>query len=210
MSDLLRKTTCMIALLLPFMASGADAPVPEIGQKSRLGFVRHQETVAFLKARVDVNGQRLDEIGKGGSAQILIDPGLALVTIDEALVPGKFQFSFAAEQGADYLFEITAGDVDADHLFGVPPKVANGKLLVSGGPVKATLFSAKLAKPIAQEPGAASKPVKVEPAPDAAPIAKTPPTIKDRLQAIKDLHDQGLISNEIYNEKQLKILEELK
>lgn len=210
MPDLFRKITCMVVLLLSSIVFGAEAPPPEIGQKSRLEFVRHHETVAFLKARIDVNGQRLDEVGKGGGAQILIDSGLALVTIDEALVPGKFQFSFTAEQGADYLFEIIADEVDAEHLFGMPPKVANGKLLVNNGPVKATLFHAKLVKPLAQEP-AAVKPARAESAPGAAaPAVKAPATIKDRLQIIKDLHDQGLISTEIYNEKQFKILEELK
>ena len=210
MPDLLKKIICMAALLLPALAFGADTPPPDAGQKSKLEFVRHNESVSFLKARIDVNGQKLDEIAKGGSAQILISPGLAIVTIDEALVPGKFQFSFTAEKGAEYLFEIATDEVDADHLFGVPPKVADGKLLVNGGSVKATLFSAKLAKPVSPTPDATSKPADVAPAPDAAPIVKTPPTIKDQLQTLKDLHDQGLISNEIYNEKQLKILDELK
>jgi hypothetical protein len=210
MPNLLNKFICIAALLLPLMAFGADAPPPESGQKSKLAFVRHHETVAFLKARIDVNGQRLDEIGKDGATQILIDPGLALVTIDEALVPGKFQFSFTAEKGAEYLFEITADEVDAEHLFGVPPKVANGKMLVNGGSVKATLFSVILPKPVEPEPVAASKPVKVEPVSNVAPMAPAPLTIKDQLQMLKDLHDQGLISNEIYNEKQLKILDGLK
>jgi hypothetical protein len=119
---LLRIITCIAGLLLPALAFCADATPPDAGQKSKLEFVRRNESVTLLKARVDVNGQKLDEMGKGGNAQVFIDPGLAFVTIDEALVPGKFQFSFTAVKGADYLFEITADEVDADHLFGLPPK----------------------------------------------------------------------------------------
>lgn len=203
MSYSLGKIACILSL--SSLAFGADMPAQDIGQKSRLEFVRHAESVAFLKARIDVNGQPLDEVGKGGTAQILIDPGLAIVTIDEALVPGKFQFAFTAEKGADYLFEITADDVDLNHLFGVPPKANDGKILVNGGPVKATLFSVKPAKPLA--PGAA--PIG-QPLQDSAPAVQAPSSIRDQLQMLKDLHDQGLISNEIYNAKQQQILEGIK
>ena len=205
--------TFVVALFLPLFAFGADVSPADAGQKAKLAFVRVNESVSVMKVRVNVNGQQLDEIAKDESVQTLIDPGLALVTIDEALVPGKFQFSFNAEKGSEYLFEITSSlnEMDADHLFGVPPKVANGKILVNGGTMKATLFSAKNAAPPAPELVAkpvVAEPVKVAPL-EAAPV-KAPASIKDRLQMLKDLHDQGLISNEVYNEKQQKILDELK
>jgi hypothetical protein len=205
----------VMALCLPLPAFAADAPQPDAGQKAKLEFIRVNESVSVMKVRINVNGRPLDEIGKDESARTLVDPGLALVTIDEALVPGKFQFSFTAEKGSEYLFEITSSldEMDAEHLFGVPPKVANGKILANGGTMKATLFSARSANPPAVAPEVVAQPVatggKVVPLAEAVP-AKAPSGIKERLQMLKDLHDQGLISNEVYNDKQQKILDELK
>lgn len=205
MCRLLRKIACIAALALPTLVFGADTPVQDAGQKSRLEFVRHAESVAFLKARIDVNGQPLDELGKGGRVQILIDPGLAIVTIDEALAPGKFQFAFTAEKGAEYLFEITSDGVDLDHLFGLPPKAKDGKILVNGGPVKVTLFSVKPAKPLAT--GAAQTGFQGQ---DAAAATRAPSSVREQLQLLKDLHDQGLISNEVYNAKQQQIIDDIR
>lgn len=205
MCRLFRKIAFIAALSVPLFAFGTELPAQDAGQKSRLAFVRHAESVAFLKARIDVNGQALDELGKGGRTQISIDPGLAIVTVDEALAPGKFQFAFTAEPGAEYLFEITSEGVDLDHLFGQPPKARDGKILVNGGPVKVTLFSVKTAKPLAPDSAQSGGPV-----PDAASAVRAPSSVRDQLQMLKDLHDQGLISNEIYNAKQQQIIDSIR
>jgi hypothetical protein len=212
MSNLFKQLMYVAALWLPLSALGADAPPPETSQQSKIVFFRNSENIAFPTTRIDVNGQRLDDIGKDGTTKLLIDPGLALVTVDAALTPGQFKFSFTAEKGAEYRFEIfnSMEKQDADHLFGVPPKVANGKIMENGGSLKSTLVSANLPKPVEPEPAPVSKPAKVEPAPDTAPMMKAPLTIEDQLRALKHLYDQELISKEAYIEKQQKILDELK
>lgn len=214
MFNLFQKMTYVAALLLPLSAFAADAPSPEVGQKAKLEFVRSSGMMALLKARVEVNGRRVGEIGKGEATNVLIEPGRTFIKVDSAFSPGQFTFSFTAEKGAEYRFEIVDGmdKVDAEHVFGSPPKVVNGEVLESGGVLKVTLISVSLPKPVEPEPAPVIKPVKVEPVPEPAPtpIVKTPPTIEDQLRELKHLYDQELISKETYIEKQQKILEGLK
>lgn len=214
MFNLFKKMTYVAALLLPLPAVAAETPSPETGQKAKLEFVRSSGMMSLLQARVEVNARRLGEIGKGETNNALIEPGRTIVKVDSAFSPGQFTFSFTAAKGAEYRFEIidSVDKVDAEHLFGSPPKVANGEVLENGGVLKATLVSANLPKPVEPEPAPAIKPAKAEPAPDSAPIpiVKTPPTIEDQLRALKRLYDQELISKETYLEKQQKILEGLK
>lgn len=229
MFNLFQKMTCVVALLLPLPAFAADAPSPEAGQKAKLEFVRSSGMMALLKARVDVNGRRVGEIGKGEATNVLIEPGRTLIKVDSAFSPGQFTFSFTTEKGAEYRFEIidSMDKVDAEYVFGSPPKVVNGEVLESGGVLKVTMSSANLPKPVEPEPAPVIQPVKdepvaepapvvnpvkVEPVPEpvSAPLEKTPPTIEDQLRALKRLYDQELISKEIYMEKQQKILEGLK
>lgn len=229
MFNLFQKMTYVVALLLPLSAFAADAPSPETGQKAKLEFVRSSGMMALLKARVEVNGRRVGEIGKGETTNVLIEPGRTFIKVDSAFSPGQFTFSFTAEKGAEYRFEIVDGmdKVDAEHVFGSPPKVVNGEVLESGGVLKVTLISVSLPKPVEPEPAPVIQPVKVEPVPEPAPvikpvkvepvpepaptpIVKTPPTIEDQLRELKHLYDQELISKETYLEKQQKILEGLK
>lgn len=210
MLDLFKKVVCVAALLLPVSAFSADVPPVEIGQKAKLEFVRSSGMMSILSARVDVNGRKVGEIGKGETTNVLIEPGRTLVKVDSAFSPGQFMLSFTAEAGAEYRFEIidSMEKADAEHVFGSPPKAANGEVLESSGVLKVTLSGANLPKPVEPEPAPVIQPAKTEPAP--APAEKAPPTIEDQLRALKRLYDQELISKEIYLEKQQKILEGLK
>jgi len=214
MLNLFKKMTYVAALLLPLSAFAADAPSPETGQKAKLEFVRSSGMMSILSARVDVNGRKVGEIGKGETTNVLIEPGRTLIQVDSAFSPGQFTFSFTAEKGAEYRFDIidSMDKVDAERVFGSPAKVVNGEVLESSGVLKAILLSANLPKPVEPEPAPVVEPAKVEPAPvpAPAPVEKTPPAIEDQLRALKRLYDQELISKEIYIEKQQKILEGLK
>lgn len=214
MFTLFQKMTYAAVLCLPLSAFAADAPSPETGQKSKLDFVRSSGTMALFKARVDVNGRRAGEIGKGETTNVLIEPGRTLVKVDAALSPGQLTFSFTAEKGAEYRFEIsdTMDKVDAEHLFGTPPKVVNGEVLESGGVLKATLLNVNLPKAVESEPAPVIKPIKTEPVPEPAPVSavKATLTIEEQLRTLKHLYEQELISKETYLERQQKILDELK
>ena len=205
MLALLNRFALLAALALSFSSHAADAPPAETALKAKLQFERSSGKLAVMKARVEVNGRRLAELGKGESGEVLIEPGRTLIKIDTTYSPGQMVFSFTSEKGGEYRFEIfdSIDKTDADHLFGRPPKVANGEVLDSSGVLKALLFSAKT--PTAAKTEAAA-PVAASP---AVPAAPAPASVKTQLEEMKKLFDQGLISNEVYQEKQKKILEGL-
>lgn len=228
MFALLKKCALLAAaLLLPMASYAADAQAVDPAQKARLQFERSSGRLSLVKARIEVNGRRLADLAKGESGDVLIEPGRTLVKIDSAYSPGQMLFSFTSEKGGDYRFEIfdSIDKVDADHLFGRPPKVSNGEILETSGVLKATLFNATTPKPAQTEAAPVVQPVKAEPAPPAvqrpveppAPAAappgdkpaSSPILVKAQLEELKKLFDAGLISNEVYQEKQKKILEGL-
>lgn len=220
MFALLKKCAPLaMALLLPMAANAADAQAADADQKARLQFERSSGRLSLVKARIEVNGRRLAELAKGESGDVLIEPGRTLVKIDSAYSPGQMLFSFTSEKGGEYRFEIfdSIDKVDADHLFGKPPKVSNGEILETSGVLKATLFNAKTPKPAQAEAAPASPPAVQRPAEPPAPAAPPPgdkpaaaaTPVKAQLEELKKLFDAGLISNEVYQEKQKKILEGL-
>ena len=130
--------------------------------------------------------------------------------MDSAYSPGQFLVSFTTEKGGEYLFDIFDGvdNLDVAHAFGTPSKAANAEVLESGGVLKMTLSSTKLPKP--PEPSPAAEPAKLEPV--ATPVAATSSGsgIEEQLKTLKHLFDQNLITKDIYDERQRKILESMK
>jgi hypothetical protein len=227
MFALSKRCALLLALMLPMLSLAADIQPAEPGQKAKLQFERTSGRLSLVKARIEVNGRRQLELAKGESGDVLIEPGRTLIKIDSAYSPGQMLFSFTSEKGGEYRFEVfdSIDKVDAAHLFGQPAKVSNGEIMETSGVLKATLFNAKTAAPVPAAAAPASQPVKVEPVPQAAQIPTTPPaavpapgndkptapasSVKIQLEELKKLYDQGLISNEVYQAKQKKILEGL-
>lgn len=224
-----KKCALLLALMLPMLSIAADALPAEAGQKARLQFERTSGRLSLVKARIEVNGRRQLELAKGETGDVLIEPGRTLIKIDSAYSPGQMLFSFTSEKGGEYRFEVfdSIDKVDAAHLFGQPAKVSNGEIMETSGVLKASLFNAKTPAP-APVPAAAapaSQPVKAESVPQAAQTPTAPPaaipapgndkptapasSVKTQLEELKKLYDQGLISNEVYQAKQKKILEGL-
>ncbi|MDP1735755.1 MAG: SHOCT domain-containing protein [Sulfuritalea sp.] len=216
MPALLNRFALLAALALSISSHAADAPPAEAALKAKLQFERSSGRLSVVKARVEVNGRRVTELGKGETGEVLIEPGRTLIKIDTTYSPGQMVFSFTSEKGSEYRFEIfdSIDKMDADHLFGRPPKVSNGEVLEASGVLKALLFSAKTPTPASPEPAPVRPPAKTE---TAAPVAASPAvqaapasaSVKTQLEELKKLFDQGLISNEVYQEKQKKILEGL-
>ena len=227
MFALSKRCALLLALMLPMLSLAADIQPAEPGQKAKLQFERTSGRLSLVKARIEVNGRRQLELAKGESGDVLIEPGRTLIKIDSAYSPGQMLFSFTSEKGGEYRFEVfdSIDKVDAAHLFGQPAKVSNGEIMETSGVLKATLFNAKTAAPVPAAAAPASQPVKVEPVPQAAQIPTAPPaavpapgndkptapasSVKIQLEELKKLYDQGLISNEVYQAKQKKILEGL-
>jgi hypothetical protein len=212
MFNLIKKMAYAITLMLPLLTFAADVAQPETGQKAKIEFVRSKGTMSVLSARVDVNGRRVGEVGKGESFNVLIDPGRTLVKVDSAYSPGQFLISFTTEKGAEYRLEIndSLDKMDVDHVFGVPPKVANGEVVESSGILKITMTRANLPKPV--EPAPVVTPVVVAPVMDSIPASavKATITVEDQLRTLKHLYEQELISKEVYAERQQKILDGMK
>lgn len=216
MLALLNRFALLAALVLPMASQAADAPPAEAAQKAKLQFERVSGRLSVVKARVEVNGKRVTELAKGETGEVLIEPGRTLIKIDSAYSPGQMSFSFTSEKGGEYRFEIfdSIDKMDVDHLFGRPPKVANGEVLESGGVLKASLFSAKTPGSAQTEAAATATTRPVEQiAPTPIQVGSKPSapasSVKTQLEELKKLFDQGLISNEVYQEKQKKILEGL-
>jgi hypothetical protein len=227
MFALSKRCALLLALMLPMLSLAADIQPAEPGQKAKLQFERTSGRLSLVKARIEVNGRRQLELAKGESGDVLIEPGRTLIKIDSAYSPGQMLFSFTSEKGGEYRFEVfdSIDKVDAAHLFGQPAKVSNGEIMETSGVLKATLFNAKTPAPVPAAAAPASQPVKVEPVPQAAQIPTAPPaavpapgndkptapasSVKTQLEELKKLYDQGLISNEVYQAKQKKILEGL-
>jgi hypothetical protein len=214
MFALSKRCALLLALMLPMLSLAADIQPAEPGQKAKLQFERTSGRLSLVKARIEVNGRRQLELAKGESGDVLIEPGRTLIKIDSAYSPGQMLFSFTSEKGGEYRFEVfdSIDKVDAAHLFGQPAKVSNGEIMETSGVLKATLFNAKTPAPVPVPAAAApaSQPVKVEPVPQAAQIPTAPASsVKTQLEELKKLYDQGLISNEVYQAKQKKILEGL-
>lgn len=227
----LRRTLQLFVLILPTISFAADATPADAGKTTRLQFVRSGSVMALVKARVEVNGRRIAELAKGESIEIMVEPGRTLVKVDSAFSSGQMVFSFSADKGAAYQFEVfdSVERMDADHLFGIPPKASGGEVLESTGMLKASLFKVNAPKPAVVEPQPVIQPIKtdavpppvpapakvdVAPPPVVQPAPVTPPAVNKpsvsvQLQELKKLFDQGLISNDVYVDKQKRILEGL-
>lgn len=204
------NTLKAIALTFPLCAFAADAPPADTSQKATLEFVRSSGALSVVNARIEINGKRVAELGKGETNSVSIDPGRTLVKVDSAYSPGQMLVSFTTEKGAEYRFEVFDGvdKLDVPHAFGTPPKAANAEVLESGGVLKMTLVNVKLPKQPEPAPVTAAVPVK---APDpATPPAITPLTAEEQLKTLKRLFDQKLITKEVYAERQRKIIESIK
>jgi hypothetical protein len=201
-----KKIALLLVLGSVFSASVTATTVlpDETAAKTKLQFVRSSGKLSVMKARIEVNGKRIAELGKGESGEVVIEPGRTLIKIDSSYSPGQMTFTFVGEKGSEYRFDVfdSVDKMDAEHLFGTPAKASNGEVLESSGLLKATLFSVKLPALIKTEAAVT---------PPTTPVVATSEkaSLKEQLQELKKLYEQELISKEIYLEKQKKILEAL-
>jgi hypothetical protein len=206
------------------MAWADDKPVPD---KAKLEIVRASSMMSMMAARVEVNGFRLGELLKGEGRTEVVPPGRITIKIDNAYAPGMHIFSFTGEAYGVYRIDIgeAVSKATVEQTFGAPPRVANPVIVEDGGSLRATLTSAKVSPP-------PPKPVEPPPPPPppaavviTAPVGPVPPLapatpaeaapdsgvkVEDQLRNLKRLFDQGLISPEIYADKQRKILDTMK
>lgn len=181
-----------------------DQPVPD---KAKLEIVRASGMMSMMAARLEVNGHRLGELLKGESITEVVPPGRITVKIDNAYAPGMHIFSFTGEAYGVYRIDIgeAVSKATVEQTFGTPARVANPVIVEDGGSLRATLTSAKVTLP--PKP---PEPIKPPEAAPAKPAEDSGVKVEDQLRNLKRLFDQGLISADIYADKQRKILDALK
>jgi hypothetical protein len=217
-----------ITLATLLVASGCtawadDTPVPD---KAKLELVRASGLMSMMAARVEVNGFRLGELLKGESRTEVVPPGRITIKIDNAYAPGMHIFSFTGEAYGVYRIDIgeAVSKATVEQTFGSPPRVANPIILEDGGSLRATLTSAKVSPP-PPKPAEPPPPPPPPPVVVTTPVAPVPPVapvnpvqaapdsgakVEEQLRNLKRLFDQGLISADVYADKQRKILDALK
>jgi hypothetical protein len=214
-----RATLVCLLALAHCLAWADDAPVPD---KAKLQIVRSSGMMSMMAARLEVNGHRLGELLKGESLTEVVPPGRITVKIDNAYAPGMHIFSFTGEAYGVYRIDIgeAVSKATVEQTFGSPPRVANPVIVEDGGSLRATLSSAKVApapkptEPPPPPPCPAAVLVATPVAPPSAAPAETAPDgaakVEEQLRGLKRLFDQGLISADIYADKQRKLLDAMK
>ena len=106
----------IIALTLTLIAlvgCAAGAPLPTLMNepvpvgKSKLTITRADEFLYLaVDARIDVNGVRVTQLGRGQAYSRILEPGATVVTTDAWGHPGRFSVSFIAKPDTEYLLGI--------------------------------------------------------------------------------------------------------
>jgi len=100
------------------------SPETKLGQnKSRLIFDRPSTSLAFLAdARIYVNGSQVSSVSNGGRFVYDVNPGIVVISVDNALNPGQFKATFKVESGKTVKFKIVpnTGYLLMGVIFGIP------------------------------------------------------------------------------------------
>ncbi len=164
-----------------------------------------------LSARVDVNGQRIANLGRGDTFSDVFDAGKLVITTDHWSSPGKFTVAINAEPGAEYKLELSPREASflPGALFGIVGLAVDAAVENNSGlfklviqDVRKTFEAGKLRSP---EPPATNIPASPKEA-LPTPSDKRPSPTEEKLAELKQLYDKGLISHDIYLEKQREIL----
>jgi hypothetical protein len=122
---------CLCALTgcswLPSNASARLDQTPLISGKSRFLVYRDNDMGYYksVSARVDINGQRVNELWHGEAYAVNVEPGPVTVSASAWSAPGEYTISFEGQPNMTYTLEIglradaaegmgkiTGGDVD--------------------------------------------------------------------------------------------------
>lgn len=180
----------LLLCAVAFGASASDESAVPPG-KARLAIAR---TSAFLyltlSARVDVNGQRIADLGRGETYSGVFDAGRLSITTDHWSSPGKFTVALNAESGAEYKLELSPREDSflPGALFGIVGLAVDAAVENNSGLFKLVIKDVQKSAAVGNAEGT------------------KPPTVEERLAELKKLYDKGLLSHEIYVERQREIL----
>lgn len=183
---------------------------------TRLTIERNDEIVFMaLGARVRVNGQEHGLLYRNDKIQIDVQPGQSFISVDSPSSHGAFEISAQLKSGLEYYLEISPNSFGYSlGIIGAIAESATGmNSLASAGSVDFAVQknggSFKILPKRASSPN-----LRTEHNSDTqmAPATKTQigesgrAKIADSLKELKDLHDSGLISTDVYKERQREIL----
>jgi len=193
-----------------FRASANDEAAVSPG-KARLTITRSSAFLyVALSARLDVNGVRIADLGRGDTYSGIFDAGKLSITTDHWSSPGKFTVVLNAESGAKYKLELSPREDSflPGALFGVVGLSVDAALENNSGLFKLVIQDVQksLKAGNIRSPEVSSTTIPVLPN-GASPAQPTkPPTVEEKLAELKQLYDKGLLSYEIYIERQREIL----
>jgi len=159
---------------------------------------------------LEINGQRVASLETGETYTNVFDAGNVVITTDNWTTPGKFTLALNAEAGTEYKLELLprGESVMAGVFGGAIGMAATASVGENSGSFKLVVQEAK-------------KPTKVvSPAPLLPPASNVAPQTQEvspvqtgepanaegKLTELKKLYDKGLLSKEIYIEKQREVM----
>lgn len=141
----MKKLVSILGLLLLTACAGGPPPMltaePPPAGKSRLTITRTTDLLYLgAAARIDVNGSRIGEIGRGGATQTVVDPGRVTVSTDAWSAPGRFTIALNAQPNTDYLLEVSprSDSMTAGMMMGL-----GGQAMEAGGPFQIVVKEAR-------------------------------------------------------------------
>jgi hypothetical protein len=188
----MKKAICIISLLILTSCATttntqAYIPPSEMKQNSQIIISRED---AFLysgvSANIRLNGNKVGSLAKGASQTFYAPPGRNFISVTGTGSPGESTMSFSTKKGEKYSFQIkprggstALGGILAGAMY--LSIEADGK---TGG-----LFSINLVS-------------------TSEEVTVNSTNKEDDLKKLKSLFDKGLISREVYEQRQLELLQD--
>lgn len=199
------KTITIIMFMTVFLSGCVSAPplksIPTqnvVGNKSRITIARSTDFLYLaLDARVSVNSQVIAALPRGGSTYIDVIPGTVTISVDHPTSPGTFTISFVTKPSGTYSVRVAP----RDESFGVGAMFGAAGLALESSPGNGGLFRVDLVdvnEDRAVQNDKINNPV--------TKINKDKRKIREQLESLKKLYDDGLIDSGLYKEQQKSII----
>jgi hypothetical protein len=169
-----------------------------VGNQSRITIARSTDFLYLaLDARVSVNGKVVAALPRGGSTYTDITPGAVTISVDHPTSPGTFTISFVTKPRGTYSVRVAP----RDKSFGVGAMFGVVGLALESSPDNGGLFMVDLVD--INEDRVVQNDVINNP---VTRINKDKNKVRDQLESLKKLYDDGLIGSDLYKEQQKSIV----
>ena len=140
-------TTAILASVAFSLAAcgtpGAQFAGPPPSDKAKVAVERSSDLLYVgVGARIDVNGVRVADLGRGDTFSAVFPPGELTVSADAWSYPGRFSVTVKTEPGKEYVFEVSPrGESYVAGMFGAAGMAVDYSVNESGGAFQIRLKS---------------------------------------------------------------------